>query len=85
MLETNINKENAVRVCTQGFGIGLYRYKCPRPLNRGVRILKVTFVWLIWDSIRDFGNCPLNTGCPLKGVPLNRGLTVFLKQLCRIS
>ena len=28
------------------------------------------------DSIRDFGNCPLNTGCPLETGPLNKGLTV---------
>ena len=48
----------------QGFGNVLHRFKCPHPLNRGVHLIKVTFVWLIWDLIRDFGNCPLNTGCP---------------------
>ena len=66
-----MNKENAVRLI-QGFGIVLQRFKCPRRLNRGVRLIKVTFVWLIWDSIWDFWNCPLNTGCPL-----NRDLTMY--------
>ena len=36
------------------------RFKWPRPLNESVRLIKVTFVGFIRDSIRDFGNCPLN-------------------------
>ena len=71
-----MNKENAVHLI-QGFGVVLYRFKCLRPLSRGVRLTKVTFVWLIWDSIQDFGNCPLNTGYPLNAGSLNRGLTVL--------
>ena len=71
-----MNKENAVRLI-QGLAIVLHRFKYPRQLNRSVRLIKVTFVWLIWDSIRNFANCPLNTGCPFNGGPLNRGQTYF--------
>ena len=63
--------------CLLNTGIWYRFTQCLRPLNRGARLIKVTFVWLIWDSIQDFGNCPLNTGCPLTEGPLNRGLTVF--------
>ena len=47
--------------------------------NRSLLMLVMMLVMICManmDSIGDFGNCPLNTGCPLNGGPLNRGLTV---------
>ena len=43
-------------------------FRCPRPLNRGVRLLKVSFKV---NKGNKFGYCPLNRGCPL-----NTGFTV---------
>ena len=44
---------------------------CPRPLNRGVRLIKVSFKVSKGNKFWDFVNCPLNRGCPL-----NTGFTV---------
>ena len=45
---------------------------CPRPLNRGVRLIKVSFKVNKGNKFGDFGYCPLNRGCPL-----NTGFTVI--------
>ena len=45
---------------------------CPRPLNRGVRLIKVSFKVNKGNKFGDFGYCSLNRGCPL-----NTGFTVF--------
>ena len=42
-----------------------------RPLNRGVRLIKVSFKVNKGNKFGDFGYCPLNRGCPL-----NTGFTV---------
>ena len=47
--------------------------ECPRPLNRGVRLIKVSFKVNKGYKFGDFGYCPLNRGCPL-----NTGFTVLL-------
>ena len=50
-------------------------FRCPRPLNRGVRLIKVSFKVNEGNKFWDFGYCPLNRGCPL-----NTGFTVFLSE-----
>ena len=47
-------------------------FRCPRPLNRGVHLIKVSFKANKGNKFWDFGYCPLNRGCPL-----NTGFTVF--------
>ena len=47
-------------------------FRCLRPLNRGVRLIKVSFKVNKGNKFWDFGYCPLNRGCPL-----NTGFTVF--------
>ena len=79
-----MNIENFVHLI-QGQGNFLYRCRCPRPLNGGVRLIKVVLVWLMWDSFRDFRNYPLNTGRPLNGGPLNTGFTVIVKTALLIN
>ena len=54
-----------------------FNYKCQfnagwHPLNRGVRLIKVSFKVNRGKKFWDFGYCPLNRGCPL-----NTGFTVF--------
>ena len=51
-------------------------FRCPRPLNRGVRLIKVSFKVNKGNKFWDFGYCPLNRGCPL-----NTGLTVVLRAI----
>ena len=46
-------------------------FRCLRPLNRGVRLIKVSFKVKKGIKFRDFGYCPLNGG-----YPLNTGFTV---------
>ena len=46
-------------------------FRCPHPLNRGVRFIKVSFKKNKGNKFGDFGYCPLNRGCPL-----NTGFTV---------
>ena len=46
-------------------------FRCPRPLNRGVRLIKVSFLVNEGNKFGDFGYCPLNRRCPL-----NTGFTV---------
>ena len=46
-------------------------FRCPRPLNRGVRLIKVSFKVNKGNKFGDFGYCPLNRGCSL-----NTGFTV---------
>ena len=70
-----MNIHNFVRLI-QGLVVFSYQLRCPRPVNRGVCLIEVVFVGLMQDSIRDSGNCPLNTGCPLNGGPLYTGFTV---------
>ena len=43
-------------------------FRCPRPLNRGVRLIKVSFKANKGNKFWDFGYCPLNRGCPLNTV-----------------
>ena len=43
-------------------------FRCPRPLNRGVRLRKVSFKVNEGKKLGDFGYCPLNRGCPLNTV-----------------
>ena len=43
-------------------------FRCPRPLNRGVRLIKVPFKVNKWNKFGDLGYCPLNRGCPLNTV-----------------
>ena len=50
-----------------------FNYK--RPLNRGVRLIKVSFEEKKGNKFGDFGYC--NSGCPLIRCPLNTGFTVF--------
>ena len=45
---------------------------CTNVLNRGVRLIKVSFKANKGNKFWDFGYCPLNKGCPL-----NTGFTVF--------
>ena len=47
-------------------------FRCPRPLNRGVRLIKVSFKVNKENKVWDFGYCPVNRGCPL-----NTGFTVY--------
>ena len=54
-----------------------FNYKCPfntgwHPLNRGVRLIKVSFKVNRGNKFWDLGYCPLNRGCPL-----NTGFKVF--------
>ena len=37
-------------------------FRCPRPLNRGVRLIKVSLKVNGGNKFWDFGYCPLNTG-----------------------
>ena len=46
-------------------------FGCPRPLNRGVELIKVSFEEKKGNKFGDFGYCPLDRGCPL-----NTGFTV---------
>ena len=43
-------------------------FRCPRPPNRGVRLIKVSFKVNKGYTFRGFGYCPLNGGCPLNTV-----------------
>ena len=43
-------------------------FRCPRPLNRGVHLIKVSFKVNKGNKFGDFGYCPLNRGCPLNMV-----------------
>ena len=47
-------------------------FRCPHPLNRGVRLIKVSFKVNKGNKFGDFGYCPLNRRCPL-----NTGFTVM--------
>ena len=51
-------------------------FRCPRPLTRGVRLIKVSFKVNKGNKFWDFGYCLLNRGCPL-----NTGFTVVLWML----
>ena len=54
-------------------------FQVPRPLNRGVRSIKVWFKESKGNKFGDFGYCLLNRGCPLNRVCLlNAGFAVFL-------
>ena len=46
-------------------------FRCPRPLNTGVRLIKVSCKGNKGNKLGDFSYCPLNRGCPL-----NTGSTV---------
>ena len=54
-------------------------FRCPRPLNRGVRLIKVSFKVNKGNKFWDFGYCPLNGGCPL-----NTGFTVIANATLRL-
>ena len=58
---------------------------CPRPLNRGVRLIKVSFKVNKGNKFWDFGYCPLNRyvieGVRLIRCPLNTGFTVVCNEL----
>ena len=41
---------------------------CPRLLNRGIRLIKVSFKVNKGNKFGDFGDCPLNRGCALNMV-----------------
>ena len=41
--------------------------KCPRPLNTGVRLIKLSFKENKGNKFGDFGYCPLNTGFTVSG------------------
>ena len=41
-------------------------FRCSCPLNRGVRLIKVSFKVNKGNKFGDFGYCQLNRGCPLK-------------------
>ena len=56
----------------------------PRPLNRGDRLIKVTLIVFILWIFRDFATWPLNTGWPLKTVPLNTGSAVLTLIATRV-
>ena len=43
-------------------------FGCPRPLNRGVHLIKVSFKVNKGNKFWDFSYCPLNRGCPLNTV-----------------
>ena len=43
-------------------------FSCPRPLNRVVCLIKVSFKVNKGNNFGDFGYCPLNRGCPLNTV-----------------
>ena len=47
-------------------------FRFPRPLTRGVRLIKVSFQVNKGNKFGDFGYCPVNRGCPL-----NTDFTVF--------
>ena len=49
-------------------------FRCPRPLTRGVRLIKVSFKVNKGNKFWDFGYCPLNRRCPL-----NTGFTVLAR------
>ena len=59
------------------FDIFLHQFMCPCRLNRGVRIISDLFIGFTWDSIQDFGNCPLNTGWLLNTEPLSGGVRLI--------
>ena len=59
-------------------------FRCPRPLNRGVRLIKVAFKVNKGNKFGGFGYCPLNRGCPLNTgftVPWNNCKHLFLLSL----
>ena len=43
-------------------------FRCLRPLNRGVRLIKVLCKVNKGNKFEDFGYCPLNRDCPLNTV-----------------
>ena len=43
-------------------------FRCPRSLNRGVRLIKVSLKANKGNKFWDFGYCPLNRGCLLNTV-----------------
>ena len=43
-------------------------FRCRRPLNTGVRLIKVSFTENEGNKFGDFGYCPLNRGCPVNTV-----------------
>ena len=43
-------------------------FRCPRPLTRGVRLIKVSFKVNKGNKFGDLGYCPRNRGCPLNTV-----------------
>ena len=53
---------------------------CPRPLNRGDRLIEEKITIIKGHNFRDFDNWPLNGGWPLYTVPLNTGFTVIFFQ-----
>ena len=61
-----------------GRGIWLFHvlFRCPRPLNRGVRLIKVSFKVNKGNKFGDFSYCPLNRGCPL-----NTGFTLVIVEV----
>ena len=61
---------------------------CPRPLNRGVYLIKVSFKENKGNKFVDFGYCPLNRGCPLNtGFTVNFLLTIqhIIKRFIKIK
>ena len=57
---------------------GICRYLFTLYINLGVRVrlIQDLFIGFTRDLIRDFGNCPLNTGCSLNAGPLNTGCSL---------
>ena len=51
-------------------------FRCPRPLNRGVRLIKVSFEVNKGNKFGDLGYYPLIRGCPL-----NTGFTVIVNDI----
>ena len=43
-------------------------FRCPRPLNRGIRLIKVSYKVNKGNKFGDFGYCPLNRGYLLNTV-----------------
>ena len=55
----------------------------PRPLNRGDRLIEVTFRVIKRINFRDFYNWPLNRGWPFNTGPLNTGYRLLF-EFCHL-
>ena len=59
-------------------------FRCARPLNIGVRLIKVSFKINKGNKFGDFGYCPLNRGCPLNTVSAQVSLYISrFRNVCK--